>query len=144
MNQRLRRVNESIKEIVAELLPGLKDPRVGFVTVTDVRTTSDIRQAQIYYTVLPDDEDTRRQTEAGLRSAAGLIRRELGARLGTRLTPELAFVHDPVPERGRRIEQILRDTPAPVDAETDDVTEAPEGAEADVATADDVDGHVDR
>ena len=111
MSQRLRRVNESVKEIVAEVLPGLKDPRIGFVTVTDVRTTTDIRQAQVFYTVLPDDDDTLRQTDQGLRSAAGLIRRELGARLATRLTPELQFVHDPVPERGRRIEQILRDTP---------------------------------
>lgn len=116
MSQRLRRVNESIKEIVAEVLPGLKDPRIGFVTVTDVRTTTDIRQAQVFYTVLPDDEETARQTESGLRSAAPLIRRELGARLRTRLTPELTFVADPVPERGRRIEQILRDVPAAEEA----------------------------
>lgn len=122
MSQRLRRVNESIKEIVAEVLPGLKDPRIGFVTVTDVRSTTDIRQAQVFYTVLPDDEETVRQTESGLRSATPLIRRELGARLRTRLTPELQFVHDPVPERGRRIEQILRDVPAAEDREDDDLS----------------------
>jgi ribosome-binding factor A len=109
MGQRQRRVNESIKEIVAELLPGLKDPRIGFVTVTDVRTTTDIRQAQVFYTVLPDDDETRRQTEAGLRSAAPILRRELGGRLRTRLTPELQFVLDPVPEQGRRIEELLRE-----------------------------------
>lgn len=109
MSQRLRRVNESIKEIVAEQVQSLKDPRIGFVTITDARATSDFRQAQVFWTVLPDDDDTQRQTEAGLRSAASLIRRELGARLRTRMTPEIDFVHDPVPQRANRIEQLLRD-----------------------------------
>jgi ribosome-binding factor A len=108
MSQRLRRVNESVKEIVAETVQGLKDPRIGFVTITDVRTSSDLRSAEVYWTVLPDDETTRTQTEAGLRSAAPLIRRELGGRLRTRLTPDLQFVHDEVPEQGRRIEELLR------------------------------------
>jgi len=111
MSQRLRKVNESVKEIIAELLGGLKDPRIGFVTITDVRTTSDLRQSQVFWTVLPDDDETREQTAAGLHSATPLIRRELGQRMRTRLTPELDFHYDPVPERGRRIEQILRDVP---------------------------------
>lgn len=113
MSQRLRRVSESVKEIVASTVQGLKDPRIGFVTITDVRVTSDLRTAEVFWTVLPDDESTREQTAAGLASATPLVRRELGARLRTRATPDLHFVHDPVPERGRRIEELLREGNAP-------------------------------
>lgn len=107
MTARMRRVNESVKEILAELLPTLKDPRIGFVTLTEVRTTSDLAGAQVFYTVLPDDEATREETAAGLASAAPLLRRELGSRLRTRRTPALHFTHDPVPELGRHIERLL-------------------------------------
>lgn len=109
MSQRLRRVNESIKEVLAGLLVDMKDPRIGFVTLTDVRTTPDLRQAQVFFTVLPDDEDTRKETADGLASATPLLRRELGARLKMKSVPELDFTHDPVPEHGRRIERLLRD-----------------------------------
>ena len=108
-NQRMRRVNESVKEVVAELLVDVKDPRIGFVTLTDVRTSPDLRQAQVFYTVLPDDEATRAETAAGLASATPLLRRELGTRLRMRSVPDLDFTVDPVPGRGRRIESILRD-----------------------------------
>jgi ribosome-binding factor A len=107
MKDRIRRVNESVKEILAARLVTLKDPRIGFVTVTDVRTSTDLKQSEVFYTVLPDDEDTRQRTAEGLRSAAPLLRRELAGQLGTRNTPELDFVHDPVPAQGRRIEQLL-------------------------------------
>lgn len=109
MNQRLRRVNESVKEVLASLLIDLKDPRIGFVTVTDVRTTADLRQAEVFYTVLPDDESTRDNTAKGLASATPLLRRELGGRLRMKSVPDLDFTHDPVPGRGRRIEDILRE-----------------------------------
>lgn len=109
MNQRLRRVNESVKEVLAGLLVDLKDPRIGFVTLTDVRTTPDLRQATVFFTVLPDDEATRDDTAAGLASATPLLRRELGAQLKMKSVPDLDFTHDPVPEHGRRIERILRD-----------------------------------
>ena len=109
MDQRLRRVNELVREIVAEVLPGLKDPRIGFVTITDVRTSQDLSTAEVFYTVLPDTPEARADTEAGLRSAAPLIRREVGSQLRTRRTPDLHFVNDPLPEHGRRIESLLKD-----------------------------------
>lgn len=107
---RLRRVNESVKEVLAAMLVDMKDPRIGFVTVTDVRTAPDLRHAEVFYTVLPDDERTRADTAAGLDSATPLLRRELGARLRMKHVPDLDFTHDPVPEHGRRIERILNDT----------------------------------
>lgn len=108
MSQRLRRVNESVKEVLASVLVDLKDPRLGFVTVTDVRTTPDLRHADVFYTVLPDDEETTAATSEGLASATPLLRRELGSRLQMKNVPDLHFKIDPVPERGRRIEHLLR------------------------------------
>lgn len=112
MSQRTRRVSEAIKEIVAQLIPGLKDPRIGFVTVTDVRTTPDLRSAEVFFTVLPDDEEGRQATEDGLRSATPLLRREVGAQLQMRRVPDLHFTHDPLPEHSRRIEDLLKDARA--------------------------------
>lgn len=109
MSQRIRRVNESVKEVLGELIPGLKDPRIGFVTLTEVRTSPDLRHAEVFYTVLSDDPAEQLATAEGLRSAAALLRREMGARVRLKRTPDLHFVHDPVPERGRRIEQLLRE-----------------------------------
>ena len=106
---RVRRVNEAVKEVVAEGLRGLKDPRLGFVTITDVRTTTDFSQSEVFYTVLPDDDETRTATADGLRSAGPMLRHEVGARLRLRRTPDLHFTHDPIPEQGRRIETLLRD-----------------------------------
>lgn len=107
MSQRLRQVNEAVKEIVAEALPGLKDPRIGFVTVTDVRTSSDLKEAEVFFTVLPDTPESRTETQAGLASAAPLLRHQLNAQLRMRRIPDLHFVHDPLPEQGRRIESLL-------------------------------------
>lgn len=108
-SQRIRRVNEAVREVLAEQLPGLKDPRIGFVTLTEVRTSTDLGYAEVFFTVLPDDAETRAATLEGLDSARSLLRRELGARLRIRHVPELRFVEDPVPERGRRIEALLRE-----------------------------------
>jgi ribosome-binding factor A len=108
-SQRIRRVNEQVREVLAELLPGLKDPRIGFVTLTDVRTAPDLRQAEVFYTVLPDDAESLARTAEGLASAQPLLRRELGARLRMRYVPGLEFTHDPVPARGRRIDDLLRE-----------------------------------
>jgi ribosome-binding factor A len=107
--QRIRRVNEAVREVLAELLGDLKDPRIGFVTLTDVRTSTDLKHAKVFYTVLPDDAETRADTQQGLQSAKSLLRRELGARLRLRNVPDLAFVEDPVPEQGRRIESLLEE-----------------------------------
>lgn len=108
MNQRVRRVNESVIQILAELVPGLKDPRIGFVTLTEVRTSTDLRYAEVFYTVLEDDPEKREETAAGLSSATPVLRRELGARLRLRHVPDLHFTHDPLPAQGRRIEELLR------------------------------------
>ena len=110
---RANRVPERIKETVAELVAGLKDPRIGFGTITDVRTTPDFGHATVYYTVLgaasdaDDEEVARDRTAAGLASAMPLLRRELGSRMRLRHVPTLEFVHDPIPEHGRRIEQLI-------------------------------------
>lgn len=111
---RANRVPERIKEILAELVVDLKDPRIGFVTITDVRTTADFGHATVYYTVLgqasegDDGEETARQrTAEGLDSALPLLRRELGNRLRLRQVPTLELTLDPIPEQGRRIEQLI-------------------------------------
>lgn len=119
MSQRLRRVNEAVREIVAEQVGGLKDPRIGFVTVTDVRTSPDLRRAEVFYTCLPDDEAALAATAAGLSSATPVLRRELGARLRTRNVPDLHFTHDTVPEHGRHIEQLLREAKPAQDVDFD-------------------------
>lgn len=110
MSQRLRKVNEAVREIVAEAITDLKDPRIGFVTITDVRTTQDLREAEVFFTVLPDTEDSRVATAAGLQSAAPLLRHELNAQLRLRRIPDLHFMHDPLPEQGRRIDTLLNDS----------------------------------
>jgi ribosome-binding factor A len=109
MSTRLERVNARIQELLAELIPTLKDPRIGFVTITAVRTSADLGHAEVFYTVLPDDSDAREAIAAGLHSATGVLRREVGERLRVRRVPDLHFTHDSVPERGRRIEGLLRD-----------------------------------
>ncbi|MGH3665796.1 MAG: 30S ribosome-binding factor RbfA [Egibacteraceae bacterium] len=118
MSQRVRRVNEAVKEVLASQLVDLKDPRLGFVTVTEVRTSPDLRHAEVFYTVLPDDPESRAETEAGLDSAAGLLRRELGSQLRLKYVPDLHFSHDPLPARGRRIETLLRDDAAAGDRDS--------------------------
>jgi ribosome-binding factor A len=107
MSQRIRRVNEEIREILAGQLVNAKDPRIGFVTLTDVRTATDLKHAEVFYTVLPDDEETRAATAAGLASATPMLRRELGSRLRVRFVPDLEFIRDTVPEHGRHIESLL-------------------------------------
>lgn len=112
MSQRVRRVNESVREILAEALPALKDPRIGFLTLTDVRTSPDLRHAEVFYTVLPDDDEALAATAEGLASAQPMLRRELAGRLRMRYVPDLSFTHDPVPERGRRIDRLIAEARA--------------------------------
>lgn len=104
-----RRLAERIKEIVSSQVPKLKDPRIGFVTVTDVRMSKDNDRATIYFTVLPDTPEQREATASGLASATGLLRRDVGRVLTVRHTPELVFAIDDVADSGRRIEAILAD-----------------------------------
>lgn len=102
-----RRLAERVKEVVSTQIQKLKDPRIGFVTVTDVRMSRDNERATVYYTVLPDTTEQRARTAEGLASATGLLRRELGRVLTVRHTPELVFEADAVADQGRRIEEIL-------------------------------------
>ena len=106
------RLRERVHAILATLLPTLKDPRIGFVTITDVRLTRDNEHATIWYTVLPDTPEQRAQTAAGLASAAPLLRRELASALSVRKVPTVDFRPDPAPEQGRRIEELLSEVAA--------------------------------
>jgi len=110
--QRNAKIADRIKVIVAQMLERrVKDPRLGFVTVTDVRLTGDGQQASVFYTAM-GDESARADTAAALRSATGLIRAEVGKQLGTRITPSLEFFLDAVPEQARDFEELLARTKA--------------------------------
>jgi ribosome-binding factor A len=104
---RVVKLADQIKVIVAEMLERrIKDPRLGFVTVTHVRLTGDNRDATVFYTVL-GSEGEQVATAAALRSATGLIRAQVGKQLGLRFTPTLTFVRDAVPENARQIDDLL-------------------------------------
>jgi ribosome-binding factor A len=104
---RTRRLAERIAKIVAELLERrIKDPRLGFVTVTEARLTGDLREAKVYYTVLGDATE-REETAAALRSATGIIRSEVGRLIGLRHTPSLEFIADALPEDAQRIDELV-------------------------------------
>jgi ribosome-binding factor A len=105
---RARKIADLIKTIVAETLERrIKDPRLGFVTVTDVRVTGDLQHATIFYTVFGDEEE-RTGTAAALESAKGVLRREVGKGVGLRLTPSLELVPDAMPENASHIDDLLR------------------------------------
>jgi ribosome-binding factor A len=101
------RVGEEFREILAEEIPKLKDPRVGFVTVTSVRVTPDLRTARVYYTVL-GEEGERKATAAGLRSATGHLRQVLGHQVRLKFLPDLLFEEDDTMERAERVDELLR------------------------------------
>ena len=104
---RVLKLADQIKEIVAAMLERrVKDPRLGFVTVTDVRLTGDSREATVFYTVLGGDAD-HIGTAAALQSATGLIRSQVGKQLGLKFTPTLAFQADVVPESVRQLDEAL-------------------------------------
>ncbi|HEX6447445.1 MAG TPA: 30S ribosome-binding factor RbfA [Streptosporangiales bacterium] len=105
--QRQRRLQDRIREIVAGLLERrIKDPRLGFVTVTDVRITADLRDATVYYTVYGDDAD-KAGTAAALASAQGLIRAEVGRQTGIKHTPTVAFVLDELQENAQQLDEAI-------------------------------------
>ena len=110
-NPRVRKIADRIQVIVAEMLERrIKDPRLGFVTITDVRVSGDSQQATIFYTVLGSPEDQEAQlasTAAALESAKGLLRSEVGKQLGMRHVPTLTFVADALPETARHLEEVL-------------------------------------
>ena len=114
---RMRRVDEAIHQVLAEGIEELKDPRIGFVTVTGVRTTPDLRQATVYVSVL-GGERKRERTLAGLEAAHGVLQARLGRELRLKRTPTLAFEYDPSVERGVRMTKLI-DELAPDDPEPD-------------------------
>jgi ribosome-binding factor A len=104
---RARKLADRIKEIAASTLERLvKDPRLGFVTVTDVRVTADLHDATVFYTVLGDEAE-QADTAKALASATGLVRAEVGKGTGVRFTPTITFVSDVVPQTSRAIEDLL-------------------------------------
>ncbi len=107
--KRLTRVGETIREeLSAMLLRDLKDPRIGFVTITDVVMSPDLRQAKVYFSRIGTEAE-RAESLEGLRAAAGFMRRELGNRLALKFAPELRFYYDESLETGSRIDRLLRE-----------------------------------
>jgi ribosome-binding factor A len=104
---RARKVADRIRVVVAQMLERrVKDQRLGFVTITDVRITGDLQNATVFYTVLGTDQE-RAASTAALESAKGLIRSEVGRDLGMRHTPTLEFVHDALPDSAAHIDELL-------------------------------------
>lgn len=108
-NERQARLADRIRVLIAERLEkGLRDPRLGFVTITDVRVTGDFQHASVFYTVYGDDK-AREDTAAALKAATGMLRSEVGKQLGVRLTPSLEFIPDALPENAGHIADLLRE-----------------------------------
>ncbi|WP_454119377.1 30S ribosome-binding factor RbfA [Microbacterium lacticum] len=108
-NERQARLADRIRVLIAERLEkGLRDPRLGFVTITDVRVTGDLQHASVFYTVYGDDQ-AREDTAAALKAATGMLRSEVGKKLGVRLTPSLEFIPDALPESAGHIADLLRE-----------------------------------
>jgi ribosome-binding factor A len=105
---RPNRVSEELREILAEEIPKLKDPRVGFVTVTGVAVTPDLHLARVFYTSMGDDR-ARRATAAALRSARGHLRQVIGRQVRMKTLPDLRFEADEVPDSAGRIEELIRE-----------------------------------
>jgi ribosome-binding factor A len=102
----MRRVNESVRQVLSEAVGELKDPRIGFVTVTGVETSPDLRQARVYVSVF-GSEESRQDTLAGLEAAHGVLQSRLARELRMKRTPQLAFEYDPTVERGVRMTQLI-------------------------------------
>lgn len=118
MSGRMRKVDEGVKQVLSEAIPTLKDPRIGFVTVTSVETTSDLDQARVWVSVY-GNERKRAATLAALDSAAGVLQARIGRELRLRRTPRLTFVYDRAIEHGIEMTRLI-DELAPPDAPADD------------------------
>lgn len=107
--ERMRRVNEVIREVIADAISGeLDDPRIGFVTVTAVDTSPDLRSARVFVSVL-GDADERERTLAGLAASHGLLQARIAREIRIKYTPTLSFEYDDGPERALRISRLLED-----------------------------------
>jgi len=115
---RARKMADLIRKILAERLQrGLRDPRLGFVTITDVQVTGDLQHASVFYTVLGDDQE-RLDSQRALKAATGMLRTEVGKNITARLTPSLEFILDGIPENASAITDLLREA-SDRDAETE-------------------------
>jgi ribosome-binding factor A len=111
---RMRRVDEAVRAVLSEAIATqIKDPRVGFVTVTDVKTSPDLRHARVYVSVLGGDE-IRAESLDGLRSAQGFLQRRVASELVLKHTPSLTFAYDGSVDHGMRITELLQDEAAPL------------------------------
>src|ERR687892_365321 len=119
MTERMRRVDEVLKEVLSETIPTLKDPRIGFVTVTGVKTTADLKEATVYVSVLGGEAKLRRTLE-GLEHARGLLQARVNSELRLRRTPQLTFEYDPSVERGVRMTQLIDELAPDVPTEPDE------------------------
>ena len=106
MSGRMRRVNEALREVLSEGIGTLKDPRIGFVTVTGVETSPDLRHATVYVSVL-GPEKKREATLAGLQSSHGVLQTRVNRELRLKRTPQLTFEYDPTIERGVRLSRLI-------------------------------------
>ena len=106
MTERMRRVNEAIREVLSEAVGGLLDPRIGFVTVTGVEASPDLRHARVFVSVL-GNERKRERTLEGLTSAHGVLQARLAEQLRMKRTPQLVFEYDPSVDRGVRMSQLI-------------------------------------
>jgi ribosome-binding factor A len=102
----MRRVNEAVRQVLSEAVGELKDPRIGFVTVTGVETSPDLRHARVFVSVL-GPQKKRERSLAGLEAAHGVLQRTLARELRMKRTPQLAFEYDPAVERGVRMTQLI-------------------------------------
>jgi ribosome-binding factor A len=115
----MRRVNESVRAVIAEGLGELKDPRIGLVTVTGVVVTPDLGEARVFVSVLGSDKK-RAATLRGLESARGVLQAKINRELSLRRTPTLAFAYDDSVERGVRMTKLIDDLAKELPAESDD------------------------
>jgi ribosome-binding factor A len=123
MSERMRRVNEAVRGVVADGVRDLKDPRIGMVTVTGVRVTPDLNEATVFVSVL-GSEKARQATLAGLSSARGVLQARINSELSLRRTPMLAFTYDDAVERGVRMTKLIDELAA-------DLPEEPGSADSD-------------
>jgi ribosome-binding factor A len=114
MSDRMRRVNEAVREVLSEAVGELKDPRIGFVTVTGVETSPDLRHARVFVSVL-GDERKRERTLAGLTAAHGVLQARIARELRMKRTPQLAFEYDQSVERGVRMARLIDELAPPED-----------------------------
>ena len=111
VSERLSKVAQAIKEEVAQMMirQEIKDPRIGFVTITRVNISADLQHATVYFSILGDDQKKLKEAEAGLKSAQGYVRKLLGSRLHIRVTPEVVFRPDPSIAESIRMSKLLDD-----------------------------------